>query len=41
MTTTRSGGVEVRDFSFRYPCSETKAVDGVSFSVAPGSFTVL
>lgn len=41
MTTTRSGGVEVRDFSFRYPGSETKAVDGVSFSVAPGSFTVV
>ncbi len=41
MTTMRSGGVEVRDFSFRYPGSETKAVDGVSFSVAPGSFTVV
>ncbi len=39
--TIRSGGIEINDFSFRYPGSETKAVDGVSFSVAPGSFTVV
>lgn len=41
MTDRRSDGIEVRDFSFRYPGSGTKAVDGVSFSVSPGSFTVV
>ena len=36
-----SGGIVIKDFSFRYPGSDKKAVDGVSFSVAPGSFTVV
>ncbi len=37
----RSGGFVVKAFGFRYPESEKKAVDGVSFSLDPGSFTVV
>ncbi|HHW93588.1 MAG TPA: ATP-binding cassette domain-containing protein [Clostridiaceae bacterium] len=40
-THVRSGGIEIRGFSFRYPRSETKALDDVSFSVMPGSFTIV
>ncbi|MGH3519781.1 MAG: ABC transporter ATP-binding protein [Haloechinothrix sp.] len=35
------GAVEFRDVSFAYPGTETQAVDGISFSVAPGETVAL
>jgi len=39
--TVTEGGVEFRDVRFAYPGSETPALDGLSFTAAPGAVTAL